>query len=270
MSSEANTNQGQSTGSEPDIMQMLGHVPSMMQQTQEVTAKVDKQSEILGKLEKAFSKHEPQPDDWYDDVLKAALEAEKQGQGMPLTLKISNKLLEQTQNNAKLLQEIEQLKAKENLRSNPQFQMDQAAYNHIDQFMAQELERSYDGATPKHVAAAVTSDLVERIRYTQQNEPELWQKVRSNPDLMRQVVQRAVAQSIPPEARRVVQEQYLNNQTYSPDDMRTAIREAQEMLARPEIANNPKATAKLHESIEKSRQMLWESMLPGQNRRSRV
>lgn len=270
MTVETNEVTQQTGGAEPDIMQMLGHVPSLMQQQQQVAEKTNRQGEVLERLEKVFSKAEPQPDGWYDDVLKAALEAEKQGQSMPLTLKISNELLAQQKANQKLMADLEQLKAKENLRSNPQFQMDQAAYNHIDQAMARELEDAYDGTIPEHVAVAVTQDLVKRIQHTQQHDPATWAKVRSNPELMQQVVRRAVAQAVPPQARRVIAQEQLANATYEPNDMRAAIAEAQEMLRRPDVQQNPALSAKIHESIERSRQMLWESMMPGQGRRGRV
>jgi len=257
-------------GGEQDVMQMLGHVPSIMQQTQQVSTKVDRQGEVLSKLEQVFSKAEPAPDGWYDDVLRAAMEAEKQGQGMPLTVKISTQLLEQQKANAKLMAELEQLKSRENMRSNPQFQMDQAAFNHIDQFMSRELEAAYDGSIPKPVAVAVTQDLVQRIQHTQQHDPELWSRIRSNPELMQRVVRQAVAQAVPPEARRVVAQQALENATYSPQDIQASIREAQELMQQAEVQSNPRLMQKLQASIEKSREMYWESMIPGQGRRSRV
>jgi hypothetical protein len=275
MSIEAGGADGQVTGGDagggqPDVMAMLGHVPTLMQQHQQVAQKVDKSSEVINKLEQVFSKSEPSPDQWYDDVLRSALEAEKQGTPIPNTLKISNVLLAQ-QNLAKQLQaELAALKQKEDLRNNPQYQMDQAAYTQIDQAMAQELSQAYGGQIPKHVAAAVTQDLVQRIQYSQQHEPETWQKVRANPEMMRHIVRNAIGQAVPPEARRIQQQNQIQNATYSPDDIHAAIREAQELMQSEEVQRNPRMMQKLNESITKSREMLWETMIPGTGRRSRV
>jgi F0F1-type ATP synthase epsilon subunit len=87
---------------------------------------------------------------------------------------------------------------------------------------------------------------------------------------MQRVVRQAVAQAVPPEARRVVAQQALENATYSPQDIQASIREAQELMQQAEVQANPRLMQKLQSSIEKSREMYWESMIPGQGRRSRV
>jgi hypothetical protein len=62
----------------------------------------------------------------------------------------------------------------------------------------------------------------------------------------------------------------MDNASYSPDDIKGAIREAQELLASEEVQRNPRMVAKLNESLAKSREMYWESLIPGQGRRGRV
>lgn len=253
-----------------DIMQMLGHMPSAMQKVSQVEQTTARHDDVINKLEKVFSKGEVQPDGWYDDVLRTALEAEKAGQPIPLTLKISTELLQAQKQNAAMMKELAELKQRENIKSNPEFQMNQAAFTQIDQYMAQTLDSAFEGNIPKQIAMAVTQDLVEKITEEQRTNPQRWNKIRSSPQMMQQIVQNAVGQFIPPRARAIAEQYQTENQQYTAEDALTAINEAKEMMNRREVQENPALMRKLSQAMEKSREMYWETMIPGQNRRSRV
>jgi hypothetical protein len=261
---------GSNEGVNQDIMQMLGHMPSAMAKVSQVEQTTARHDDVISKLEKVFTKGEPAPDGWYDDVLRTAMEAEKAGQPIPLTLKISTELLEAQKQNAAMMKELEALKQRENIKSNPEFQMNQAAFTQIDQYMAQTLEHAFEGNIPKQIAAAVTQDLVEKITEEQRVNPQRWAQIRTNPQMMQTIVRNAVSQFIPPEARRIANQHHTENQEYSAQDALNAINEAKELLQQEEVRNNPALSRKIEQAMQKSREMYWETMIPGQNRRSRV
>lgn len=261
-----------STGSEgaqfdQNIMGMIGHTQQQTAQLGEKTAKFE---QTLNKLESVFNKEEPKPDQWYDDVLRAAIEAEKHGQPIPLTVQIATQLRKAESTNEQLMAELAELKKREQIRSNPEFTSDQAAYNQIDMYMGRELESAFAGDIPKPVAQAITADLVEKIRWEQQNNPDQWRSIRSNPAVMQKIVRNAVAQFIPPQARQIAAQHAQANAEYAPDDMLGAIREAQQMLQDPDVQKNPRQVKALHDAIERSRSMYWESKMLGQKGKARV
>lgn len=249
-----------------EIMSLLGHMGT---QHQEIQTKTSQHDEVLSKLEKVFSKQEAN-EDWYEEVLKTALEAEKKGAPIPLTVKISTELKNSQEQNAKLMRELQELKSRQDLKDNPSFQADQIAYNNIDTAMGQELKKMYGDNIPKSVAVGLTQDLVEKIRWEQTNNPQRWAAIRSDPGMMRQIVRNAVSQTVPQHARQIISENETANATYEPNEIRENIAEAQALLRDPDVRMNPSAVNKINESIVRMREMLWESMLPGQNRRSRV
>lgn len=261
------TGQGGQGEVSPDILGLIGHMGQQQQHVQQQTSKHD---EVISKLEKVFSKAEPQADDWYDDVLKTALEAEKHGHPIPLTVKISTELRNAQKTNEVLMRELAELKQRSQIKDNPAFQADQAAYNHIDMYMGQELKSAFGDNIPKAVASAVTQDLVEKIQEEQRTNPERWKQIRSDPNLMQRVVRNAVAQVIPQKARNIVAQQQQENAVYEPNEIRENIAEAVQLLRSEEVQRNPAYYAKVEASITKMREMLWESMIPGQNRRARV
>jgi hypothetical protein len=251
-------------GVDPSVLSAIGH------QTQHLTQQTSKHDEVISKLEKVFSKAEEKPDGWYDDVLQAALEAEKNGQPIPLTVKISTELRRAQENNQKLMQELEAIKQKQAVKDNPGFQADQMAYNHMDMFMAQELKSHFGDAIPKATAAAVTQDLSQKIAEEQRNNPQRWQQIRSNPEMMARIVRNAVATTIPPRARQIAAEHAQANAVYDPEEIKENLDEAMQLLRTPEVRGNPQYYSKVSESIEKMRAMYWESLIPGQGRRARV
>jgi hypothetical protein len=265
---EAPQTQGTETGGgEPDIMSFIGHTART---AQEAHTTANKQADVLSRLEKVFSKAEPAPDGWYDDVLKTALEAEKAGQPIPLTVKISTELRNSQMANQKLMQEIEEMKAKMAIKENPNYNADQMAFNQMDSFLGQELQRTYGEQIPKAIAGAVTQDLVTKIQEEQRTNPERWKQIRSNPQMMRRVIQNAVANVVPQRAKEIAYEEQQRNAVYEPDEIMENIREAQELLHNEEVRNNPRAAQRVNESIEKMRAMYWEAVIPGQGRKARI
>ena len=254
-------------GVDSDILGMLGHTH---QKTEHLEQQTNKHDQLLSKLEQVFNPAQPKPDGWYDDVLKTALDAEKAGQPIPLTVKISTELLQAQKQNHELMRKLEALEQKNQIKENPAYQADQAAFIQIDQFMGQGLRSAFGENIPKAVAIAVTQDLAEKIREEQQVNPQRWQEIRSNPQMMKRIVQNAIAQTIPPEARRIQYQNQVENAVYSPDEIKENIREANELLQTEEVRNNPHAAQKIHQSIQRMREMYWEAALPGQNRKARV
>jgi hypothetical protein len=245
-----------------NILGLIGHTQQQQQQLAQQTSKHD---EVLSKLESIFKPQQENPEGWFDDVLRTALEAEKAGQPMPLTVKIAEKLLSTQRGNAELMKELEALKNKERIKENPSFQADQYAYNEIDRHLGQELAKAFGGDIPKSVAVGITQDLAEKIREEQQTNPQRWAQIRSNPQMLQRIVANAVAQTVPPSARRLAHEHQVANAVYTPDEIKENILEAQELLRNPEIRNNPDAVRKVNESITRMREMFWESRFPGRN-----
>lgn len=251
----------------PDILQMIGHT---QQQSQHASQISEQNHQMLSKLKEVFSPQEKKADSWYDNVLRAAIEAEKNGNPIPLTVDISSQLKLTQEQNRILQEKLSKLEQRENWRSNPETSIDQAAYNHVDMFMSQELSSAFDGNIPQPLAQAVTADLVQRIQHEQVNNPERWRQIRSNPDLMRTIVKNAVAQFVPPRARTIINQDNMMNSDYSDQDALDAIREARELMSREEIQNNPLMMKKLQHAEKRGREMFWEAKMLGQKGKSRI
>jgi hypothetical protein len=254
-------------GVDSDILGLLGHTH---QKTQAIEQTTQKHDQILSKLEGLFKSETPREGAWHDKVLQAAIEAERQGGSMPLTVEISNELLKTQQANKALMEKLAAIEQKQQLKDNPAFQADQAAYVQIDQYMAQGLANVFGGNIPKPVAVAITQDLAQRIQEEQQTNPQRWAQIRSNPEAMRQIVRNAIAQTIPPEARRIQHQHQVENAVYEPEEILENIREANQLLRDPDVQKNHEHVQKLRQSIQRMREMYWEARTPGSNGRSRV
>lgn len=226
--------------------------------------------QLLNKLKQVFADEQTEQDDWYKEILSAALEAEKQGYPIPLTLKISTELKKTQEENKKLLKIIEELKQKAEMAADPESYADMQAYTTIDALIDRHLQQAYRGQAPEQVKTAIIQDLKQRILWDKQNNPESWRKVRQDPHLLDKVVRASIANFVPTIAKEALDEYVGEREEYDAETIFEAIKEAQALLKNKEIAKDPEKVKLIHDKIKRLREMYWEAKMSWSGGKTRI
>jgi hypothetical protein len=190
----------------------------------------------------------------YNDLGKylqqEALENQKKGgQGLPVTTKIGQQLvelgLESEQRAETLERELAEIKAKLKRQENPAWQgLERAAF--IMEGMVDEgLESLYGTAgESKQIRAAqfnaVTARINAEIQDLMKNDPEALLKVQRNPKVMRRMVNHFMAEMLPPKVRSMLDDERIKNEPFESRDLMQAFAEAREAWETALEAGNDK------------------------------
>lgn len=185
--------------------------------------------ETISRMRQAFGAEREQqptnkPGGWLDDILDASLQAEKRGQGMPVTTKIGVELAEsqaQIEMLKQLVAETKREVAEAKKSQDPHAQANQAMFMQMDDTLVGQIERIY-GQFDEGVYKAGVEKLSDVLNYVRQNEPENWENIRRNKGVQQQIISRVVLSMIPPEAQRALQQQDEDDTPVTQDHFLTA------------------------------------------------
>lgn len=173
-----------------------------------------------------------------DQYIAAAIEAERRGKPIPLTV---NSALEGFQGQIMLLKQIKTLQAtnkeltgKVDRVSNPGHMIDQQAYAHLDSAVLNALNTVYgttDDVEPVKEAQfkAVTSLIGKEINDLRANNPELWDRIRRNPQDQQKLVSHYVKQVIPPRARQLLEDEQVKKTPLTLADLQQAWKQTEQI-----------------------------------------
>lgn len=177
-----------------------------------------------------------------DEYLSAAIEAERQGRPIPLTVNSAIKSLQHqiryAKENSEMRKKLEALEGKLDQSSHPELGLDRQAYSNIDTQIESALSQIY-GNDPDVVDAqfdVVSKRVAREVTELQKEDPVAWRRIRKNPDAQRKLVNHFVQQHIPPRARQVLEEDHIRRTPMSADDLLQAFREAKEKAPTDPVA----------------------------------
>jgi len=218
----------------------------------------------VGRLKAAFAPA-PAPEQgngaWWDDTFMQLLDADKRGQAMPLTARIGY----QTHQNETRLAQVEaalrEAKAELERVKNPVNRADQGTYARMDDLLTTNLEALYGEASPA-LHNAISSEIVDGIRYLQKNDPKQWEQVRRSETLQSRLVDWATRKVVPPGAVDAVAREVEAQTPVTVDTFEQAAQELQSL--RGQIPEKQFQDLKVQ-----LRQQMWEFKYNGQGKYNR-
>lgn len=228
---------------------------SLGRQIHEVKSGAKQSSEELDRIRRAISGREEEPVDQYqaqiqalelemDQYLEAAIEAERKGSPIPLTVNsaISNlkHQIRYVKDQQAWAAEREEMKAKIKELSNPSARIDEAAYNNMDSLIQSSLQQIFgnDQETIDVQFDAVSKHLIREIKDLRKNDPETWDRIRRDRNAQVKMVNHFVQKNIPPRARQLVEEDRIKRTPLSEGELLSAFREAKELYKKDPSTQN--------------------------------
>ncbi len=184
-------------------------------------------------------------------IEREALENQKKGgQGLPLTTRLGKELadlgIQSEQRAEKLEAELAEIKAALKRQQNPAFQgLERAAFI-MEGMIDDGLEALYGSdAQSKAIRSAqfnaVTARVNEEIKDLMKNDPDALLKVQRNPKIMRKMVNHFMAEMLPPKVRTMLDDQRIQNEPISQQELYQAFGEARQQLAEAESKGDERA-----------------------------
>jgi hypothetical protein len=125
------------------------------------------------------------------------MEADKQGQKLPVSSKMFQQLYNLSKENTESTRMLAELNKKVEMLSNPVTRVDQNSYAIVDDNINEYLETIYGESQPM-IANAVREKMVDTIRLIQKEAPQKWEQIRRSPGQLQKLVQHTVLETLPP------------------------------------------------------------------------
>jgi len=259
-SSGANQGGAQGGGGSDAVQQMLqdhqqrfesmgNELQTTRQQAESFRQQSEKTAGVLDRIKGALTGDQApklDPDDeeiahyqgQIDEYIAAAIEAERRGKPIPVTI---NAAIKSFQGQIARIEQIKELKGrlsgiegKVNQAADPQNQINMQAYSNIDSFTINALQQVYGaGQDMEDVRNAqfksVASLLTAEIKSIQKDAPDLWDRIRRNPEDQKRIVTHYVKQVVPPRARELMEQDTIRKTPITLPDLKTAWDEAKEI-----------------------------------------
>lgn len=182
-----------------------------------------------------------------DQYIAAAVQAERQGRPIPLTVNAAIEslqgLIAQTEENKLLRQRLGKMEGQVARVSDPGHSIDMQAYSSIDSQVQNALNTIYGkGDEYSDVKSsqfqAITGMIIKEVRDLKENEPDVWERIRRNSSDQKALVNHFVKAVIPPRARQLMEEEDIRTTPLTLGDLKQAWEEAKDIkdpTARSEI-----------------------------------
>lgn len=263
------TTTGEAPGAGAEQFQQMQHqfmqMQEQLQKTQSELSSARSSAQTLEKLKAALGApvEEEEGPDWFDTVLAQALEAEKAGRPIPLTVRIATELKQSQDANAKMLQELQRLKQGQAALQSPDAHQNAMAYAQLDSLINNKIETIYGSQNP-HVHQAVTNALAAELKQLQATQPQVWAQLRSNPQHLETMTNSFMAKVVPPQAMNLLHNHLEMEQPFTANDALEALREAQALAQ-----HHPEKSEQYHKLASLARERYWENKFTEGQRRGR-
>ena len=197
--------------------------------------------------------NEPDVDkEFLDEFLEASLaDKTKGGSGLPLTTKLAIRVTQQAQQLQDALKVINELKQRAEILSDPNLEIDRRAYLSMDSMVQNSVAKLYDGDIDKNVVHAINNKITADIQKLQKQAPEMWDRIRRNPEFQKRMVMAHIESVIPSRARQILRDDHIQRTPMSESELLDALREAKQKIP----LNHPKR----NQVIESIRQEILQS-----------
>lgn len=173
-----------------------------------------------------------------EEYLKVAIEAERRGKPIPVTINSAIRslegLIQKEREVIELRQKMGDLEKKVQRVSDPGVRTDEAAFTQMDGFIMNSLNTVFGAgdeyADQKRAQFRAIGQLVsEEIKHLQKDEPDVWDRIRRNPTDQRKMINHFVEQSIPPRARQMMEDDHIRRTPLTMRDLNQAWNEAKQI-----------------------------------------
>jgi len=246
----------------PYLKNLDSTVKNLDQKYHDANSRATESQETLDRLKKVLvgDESEAEATPWYEDMqdyyLKQAMEAEKEGQGIPLTANLAVKLAEVARQNEALTKQLEDLTKKQQVMADPMVQLDNQTYMNIDTTIENQLGKIY-GEVPAFQFDAITKELSSTINQIKKDHPQAWDEIRRSPTKQQQLANHFVMKNVPPKAREMMQNEKIQNTPMTQQELLQAFDESKEI-------EDPKQRTRIQQNI---RQSILEQMLQDKRKR---
>ncbi len=172
-----------------------------------------------------------------DEYLQAAIQHERAGKPIPLTINSAVKSLKHqiryVRDNAAKDKELALLRAQVKQVQDPQTNIEHTAYSNIDSQIESALQGIYgQGDQYAQVREAqfrsVSSQIVAEIKDLKKNDPQMWARISRDRKAQVNLVNHFVKQTIPPKARAIMDQQVLMDTPLTNQELEAAFFQAKE------------------------------------------
>jgi hypothetical protein len=264
MSESVGTEGGQDGGMS-DFVQGIGQELGISrEEARQAREEARESKEMFKKLEGVF-KEQPKdnPQAWFDNILDAVMEADRQGKPMPITGQMATILAKVQEQTLGQQAQIEKLEKIIQQLSNPANAANQRAYMAMDDAITTTLEGIY-GEVPMAFHNAVSSEVESILRTLQTEAPAKWEQIRRSETYQKRLVAHCAQKLVPPKAREIVMEKHEKERPTTYADIMQARSEIREMKRAVAQGHDVGYTPKQLESFERQvREQEWEMRYNG-------
>lgn len=199
-----------------------------------------------------------------DQYLEAAVQAEKAGRPIPLTVNSAinslNFQIEALNEKREMQKVISELQGKVNQLGNPANSIDMQAYSNMDTHIISSLNTIFgQDASMSQIKGsqfeAISRQITREIGDLKKNDPDTWDQIRRDRTMQVKLVNHFVKQNIPPKARQLMEEDTIRKTPMETSELVSAFREAKELV---QSNNTPKTRALVSELRQQVLERLWE------------
>jgi hypothetical protein len=195
-----------------------------------LTGATDKETAAADPADAVIAHYETQ----MENLINAALAAEKQGRPIPVTVQIGlnsmQGLIDQAKQNKELRAQVMRLSQGVQRATDPDLRINDDAYRVMEGYLGNALDSVYgvNREDPslnqlKGVQFTAVSKLITgEIEDLQKTDPATWDQIRRSPAKMKGMVQHFVKQVIPQRARELMYEDEVRRTELSADDLKVA------------------------------------------------
>lgn len=222
-----------------------GSIAKLHQELERTKSQAEGDSKVLARLREALTggdeaakKGEDPTKIWeaqLDHYLAEAVQAEKQGAGIPLTTNLAvhlfQNLIQHHNEKQEWQKRLDSLEAMVRQQADPQTLVNRQAFGQLDGFVRNGIDQLYGQGEQNLEQKAALFDAVGRqisaeIQGMSQKDPSKWDAIRRNPNLLQQMANRHLKSLVPPAAMRMIEEQQLKDTPMQLSELWQAFREA--------------------------------------------
>lgn len=242
-----------SEGGDIDFKELFSsHQQQMQQELGRRDTAIESQGKVLERVRQALTADENGSNEKLDPIdaeirsaeaeidryIEAAMQAEKAGKPIPLTVNNAvrslkfqiNSLQKEKASNAK----IAALEAQVKKQNDPGNQIDMQAYSGMDSHLVSALNTIYgpgeeDQETKALQFEAISKRIIHEIKDLKKEDPQMWDRIRRDRSAQQKLVNHFVKKSIPPRARQIMEEDQIRRTPMPVSELHQALAEARQL-----------------------------------------
>lgn len=235
---------GEEGGQDQNLQALMQYVQQQNQELESLKSQHKQNSSLLDGLKNLFTGKEEKPDplqsfrEKQDYYLQTALQAERDGNPIPLTANLATDFYDsqitQAEKEQALMQEIQELKKQVSTLKDPRARSANEAYRNIDNLISKNIDKIYGHddsmmQVKETQFNAVATTLSNQIKEIQKNHPDVWAEIERSPDKQERLVSAIVSKSLPPKVRQMIEDDHVKRTPMADGELLQAFAELKQM-----------------------------------------